>query len=99
MQAAILSANGMKSNKLINAWVAFLVACVTMLSDEGVIAFVIPADLLQVAYAEDLRIFLTKHLDNVTIVIFRELIFSDVQQETIVFYGVNCQAKCNTFEK
>lgn len=87
MQATILSANGMKSNKLINAWVAFLVACVTMLSDEGVIAFVIPADLLQVAYAEDLRIFLTNHLDNVTIVTFRELIFSDVQQETIVFYG------------
>lgn len=87
LQAKILTKNGMKSNKLINAWVAFLVACVTMLSDDGLIAFVIPAELLQVAYAEDLRTFLVNKLDFITIVTFKELIFSDVQQETIVLYG------------
>ncbi|MDY6308475.1 MAG: class I SAM-dependent methyltransferase, partial [Oribacterium sp.] len=87
MQSAILASNGMKSNKLINAWVAFLVACVTMLSEKGIIAFVIPAELLQVAYAEDLRIFLTEHLDDITVVTFKELVFSEVQQETVVFYG------------
>lgn len=87
MQSAILSSNGMKSNKLINAWVAFLVACVDMLSEKGLIAFVIPAELLQVAYAKNLRKFLTEHLDDITIVTFKELVFSAVQQETIVFYG------------
>ena len=40
----------MKANKLINAWVAFLVACVQLLSEDGKIAFVIPAEILQVAY-------------------------------------------------
>ena len=87
LQSEILSENGMKSNKLINAWVAFLVACVNLLSQDGIIAFVIPAELLQVAYAEELRIFLTKSLDDITVITFKELIFSDVQQETIAFYG------------
>lgn len=87
LQSEILTSNGMKSNKLINAWVAFLVACVNMLSFGGTIAFVIPAELLQVAYAEDLRIFLTRELDNITVVTFKELVFSNVQQETVVFYG------------
>ncbi|RMC38536.1 methyltransferase domain-containing protein [Lactobacillus sp. ESL0236] len=87
LQAKILTTNGMKSNKLINAWVAFLVACVRMLSNDGIIAFVIPAELLQVAYAEDLRTFLMSKLDFITVITFKELIFSDVQQETIVLYG------------
>ena len=87
VQAHILTSNGMKTNKLINAWVAFLVACVTMLNIDGVIAFVIPAELLQVVYAEDLRLFLAEYLDDITIVTFKELVFSDVQQETVVFYG------------
>ena len=32
MQSNILTSHGMKSNKLINAWVAFIVACVQLLS-------------------------------------------------------------------
>ncbi len=55
--AEILTSHGMKANKLINTWVGFMVACVHMLSDNGKIAFVIPAEILQVAYAEDLRLF------------------------------------------
>ena len=39
IQSSILTSHGMKSNKLINAWVAFLVACVQLLSDNGKIAF------------------------------------------------------------
>ena len=50
LQSHILTSHGMKANKLINAWVAFLVACVHLLSENGKIAFVIPAEILQVAY-------------------------------------------------
>lgn len=46
-QSEILKKVGMKSNKLINAWVCFLVACVDLLKDNGKIAFVIPADIEQ----------------------------------------------------
>lgn len=87
MQAKILTAHGMKANKLINAWVAFLVACVQLLSDTGRIAFVIPAEILQVAYAEDLRLFLSEHLAKITLITFEQLVFPDIEQEVVVFIG------------
>lgn len=87
IQSDILTSNGMKSNKLINAWVAFLVACVRMLEDDGTIAFVIPAEILQVAYAEDLRLYLANNLDSITLITFKQLVFSDIEQEVLVFIG------------
>ena len=83
----ILISHGMKANKLINAWVGFMVACVHMLSDNGKIAFVIPAEILQVAYAEDLRLFLSNKLSKITLLTFEELVFPGIEQEVIVFIG------------
>jgi len=83
-QADILVSNGMKSNKLINAWVSFVVACVELLNDNGRIGMVIPAELLQVAYAEDLRLFLINNLSSITVITFEELVFPDVQQEVVL---------------
>ena len=87
MQSSILTSHGMKSNKLINAWVAFLVACVQLLSENGKIAFVIPAEILQVAYAEDLRLFLSNQLSKITLLTFEQLVFPDIEQEILVFIG------------
>ena len=87
LQSMILKANEMKSNKLINSWVCFLVACIQMLSDNGRIAFVIPAEILQVAYAEDLRLFLSNQLARITLITFEKLVFPEIEQEVIVFIG------------
>lgn len=87
IQSSILTSHGMKSNKLINAWVAFLVACVQLLSENGKIAFVIPAEILQVAYAEDLRLFLSNQLSKITLLTFEQLVFPDIEQEILVFIG------------
>ena len=87
LQSNILTSHGMKANKLINAWVAFLVACVQLLSENGRIAFVIPAEILQVAYAEDLRLFLSEHLAKITLITFEQLVFPDIEQEVVVFIG------------
>ena len=86
-QAQILTSHGMKSNKLINAWVAFMVACVQLLSENGKIAFVIPAEILQVAYAEDLRLYLANHLAKITLITFEQLVFPNIEQEVVVFIG------------
>ena len=83
----ILTSHKMKSNKLINTWVAFVVAGVHLLSENGKIAFVIPAEILQVAYAEDLRIYLSKNLSNITLLTFRDLVFPDIEQEILVLIG------------
>src|SRR5699024_4698068 len=83
----IIVNNGMRSNKLINAWVSFLVASVQLLSEEGKLAMVIPAELLQVGYAEELRLFLVNNLSKLTVITFKELVFPDVQQEVIILLG------------
>ncbi|AKA72308.1 class I SAM-dependent methyltransferase [Clostridium scatologenes] len=87
VQSDILVHNGMKSNKLINAWVCFLVAAVELLNENGNIAFVIPAEILQVAYAEDLRLFLSNMLEKIIIITFQELIFQNIEQEVVVLIG------------
>lgn len=86
-QSDILVSNGMKSNKLINAWVSFVVACVQILGTNSKIGMVIPAELLQVAYAEELRLFLVNNLTKITVVTFKELVFPDVQQEVVLLLG------------
>ena len=86
-QSQILTSCGMKANKLINAWVAFIVANVQLLSEKGKIAFVIPSEILQVAYAEDLRLYLANNLAKITLITFGQLVFPDIEQEVIVFIG------------
>lgn len=87
IQSQILTSHGMKANKLINAWVAFIVACVQLLSEKGKIVFVIPAEILQVAYAEDLRLYLSNNLAKITLITFEQLVFPDIEQEVVVFIG------------
>lgn len=87
IQSEILTSHGMKSNKLINAWVGFVVACVQMLSENGKMMLVLPAELLQVAYAEDLRLYLSDHFSAITLITFSELVFPDIEQEVLVFIG------------
>lgn len=85
--AEILSSHGMKPNKLINAWVAFTVACSALLSEKGTIVFVIPAELLQVDYAKDLRKYLTETFEEISVFAFKKLVFEDIEQETVIFFG------------
>jgi len=87
IQSQILISHGMKSNKLINAWVGFVVACVQMLSENGRIALVLPAEILQVAYAEDLRLFLSNQFSRITLMTFEKLVFPEIEQEVLVFVG------------
>ena len=42
---------------------------------------------MQVAYAEDLRLFLANHLSKITLITFEELVFPDIEQEIVVFIG------------
>lgn len=87
LMSDLLVSQGMKANRLVNTWVGFMVACVNLLSNKGKIAFVIPAEILQVTYAEDLRLFLADHLSKITLITFEELVFPDIEQEIVVFVG------------
>ena len=49
---------------------------------------VLPAELLQVGYAAELREYLARNYESLTIATFRSLIFAGIQQETVLLAGV-----------
>ena len=80
----IMQTAGLSPSKLTNSWVAFLVAASLRLRANGRLAMVIPAELLQVKYAEQTRAFLARHFGAITIVTFRRLVFAGIQQEVVL---------------
>ena len=87
IQSDLLLVNQMRPNKLINAWVAFTVAAISLMEDNSKIAFIIPAELFQVKYAEQLRSYLMQNLNEITLLTFDELIFDGIDQEVVVLLG------------
>lgn len=71
-------------NKLTNIWVPFLVISASKLNRFGKLAMVIPAELFQVKYAAETRVFLSKFFSRITIVTFKKLVFADIQQEIVL---------------
>jgi len=75
---------GLKYSKLTNAWVSFVVGASLLLKEKGKIGFVIPAELLQVSYAQQLREFLAHFYNKINIISFEKLVFPDIQQEVVL---------------
>lgn len=75
---------GLNPNKLTNIWVPFLVVSASLLTPAGKLAMVIPAELFQVKYAEETRVFLSNFFDRITIVTFKKLVFKNIQQEVVL---------------
>lgn len=73
-----------KPTKLANAWAAFIQLGIELLRTGGKLAMVVPAELLQVNYAAELRSRLSKVFDHVVIVGFKKLVFPDIQQEVVL---------------
>jgi len=80
----MMKAIGLKPNKLTNIWVPFLILSAHVLNRNGRLGMVIPAELFQVKYAAETRIFLSTFFSRITIVTFRKLVFSDIQQEVVL---------------
>jgi adenine-specific DNA-methyltransferase len=78
---------GLRPNRLTNAWVPFLVAATLVLNKAGRLAMVIPAELLQVNYAAELRLFLSKNYSYITLITFKKLVFDGIQQEIVLLLG------------
>lgn len=75
---------GLNPNKLTNIWVPFLVISASILNKGGKLGMVIPAELFQVKYAADTRVFLANYFERITIITFKKLVFSDIQQEVVL---------------
>jgi len=82
---SLLRSLGLAPNKLTNIWVPFVAVATAHLSPGGRLALVLPAELLQVTYAAQLRLFLVDHFDSMDIVACNQLIFKRAEQEVILF--------------
>lgn len=90
---ALLRARGFNPNRLTNAWMPFLVLSAFALAPDGRLAMVIPAELLQVDYASEIRKFLAEFFQRTTIVLFRSIVFEGIQQEVVLLL---CERSANT---
>ena len=83
----LLNAAGYRPNGLANAWVAFVQLAAELIRDGGRLAMVVPAELLQVQYAAELRARLPRLFDSVFVIAFDRLVFPDIQQEVLLLLG------------
>jgi len=81
---AILSRLGLKPNRLTNVWVPFVAAAAAALVEGGRLALVLPAELLQVTYAAQLRTFLTGRFARIDVIACNELLFTRAEQEVVL---------------
>jgi len=71
-----------------NIWTAFLVRCIEFTDSDGILAFVLPSELLQVKFAAELRELILKEFERVEIFTFNELLFKDCKgQDTLLLIG------------
>ncbi len=82
----IFERSGLKYSKLTNTWVSFVIGATQLLTEEGILGMVIPAELLQVGYAKVLRDFLAKTYNKVSFISFKKLVFPTIQQEVVLLF-------------
>ena len=73
-----------KPTKLANAWSAFVQLSIELLKEGGRLAMVLPAELLQVGYAAELRKHLSAQFSHIVIIGFKKLVFPEIQQEVVL---------------
>lgn len=81
---AMMGEQGLTPNRLTNIWVPFVVAATASLKPGGRLALVLPAELLQVTYAAQLRSYLTDHFTRLDIIACNELFFERAEQEVVL---------------
>ena len=70
-----------------NIWTTFLIKSNTLLKKDGILAFVLPSELLQVKFAEEIREYLKDEFERIEIFTFNELMFECKGQDTIVLFA------------
>jgi adenine-specific DNA-methyltransferase len=80
----LMEQQGLRPNKLTNAWVPFVAVSAALLAPGGRLAMVVPAELLQVTYSAQLRQHLADNFRRVTVFAFDRLVFGSIQQEVVL---------------
>ena len=82
LEAAL--AQGVRLSRLASSWAAFVVKAAMHLAPEGRLALVLPAELLSVNYAKEVRRFLLRRFKRVRLIMFEERVFPGVLEEIVL---------------
>jgi len=81
-----------------NIWTSFLVSGITKLQDNGILAMILPLELLQVKFTEEIRTLLIKEFQRIEIFTFNELQFQECKgQDTVLLIGYKVHENQGTF--
>jgi adenine-specific DNA-methyltransferase len=86
---------GFRPNKLTNIWVPFVASSTSCIAPGGRLAMVLPAELLQVSYASQLRSFLVDKFERLDILTCNDLLFERAEQEIVLFLAEGYREKAN----
>jgi adenine-specific DNA methylase len=90
---------GLTYSKLTNAWVSFVIGSSLLLKESGgKIGFVLPAEILQVSFAKQLRNFLAHFYNKINIISFEKLVFPNIQQEVVLLLCEKNNTKSHNIE-
>jgi hypothetical protein len=89
-------AQGVRLTGLASSWAAFTVHAALFLRPGGRLGLVLPAELLSVNYAAEVRSFLMRRFARVRLVLFEERVFPGVQEEVVLLLadGIGPTDRC-----
>lgn len=75
------------NQEVANIWTSFLLKAEDYLKDDGVLAFVLPTEILQVKYAKEIRTHLSTKFPRLEVITFKHLAFDNIEQDTVVLFA------------
>lgn len=90
-------AQGVMLTKLASSWAAFVVHSAAFLRPDGRLGMVVPAELGHAAYARPVLDFLARTFGRVTLLSFRERLFPDLSQDTLLLLAEDKNAPFEGF--
>jgi adenine-specific DNA-methyltransferase len=82
LEAAL--AQGVRLSGLASSWAAFVIKAALHVAPTGRLALVLPAELLSVSYAQEVRRFLLTRFERVRLIVFEERVFPEVLEEVVL---------------
>lgn len=94
----IHSESDLSTKSINNIWTSFLISGISKLKKDGILAFILPLELLQVKFTEEIRTLLKKEFDRVEVFTFNELQFQECKgQDTVLLVGYKKHIQKGTF--
>ena len=78
---------GLDGKNIRNIWPAFVIKATSLLKEKGILAFVLPSELLQTTYAKKVQSFLLDHYESIQILTFNETIFTELTQDVVILFA------------